>query len=162
MEVRNSWPYWNKHHAIMTHEYELQRYAAYFRGWCQAFGEHESVPGTGAGISWLFSKHQTGFVLPLQLTRSLYREVLRKHGALVLELSRKEARIGAFYYPLSGAADAQGIAAIKAILESGSDSCLFMTSHFMYGTGTSIITLSNKKPLPIIYKEIGPMRIRLD
>jgi hypothetical protein len=87
---------------------------------------------------------------------------LRKNDTPVLELSRKGARIGALYYPMSGAADEQGIAAINKILENCSDSCLFMTSHFTYGTGTRILTLSSNKPLSIIYKEIGCMRIRLD
>jgi hypothetical protein len=36
-----------------------------------------------------------------------------------------------------------------------------LTSHFMYGTGTRILTVSNKKPLSIIYKEIGAMHIKL-
>ena len=93
---------------------------------------------------------------------SLYREILRKNDIPVLELSRKGARIGTFHYPLSGASDEQGIAAIKEILENHSDPCLFMTSHFTYGTGTRILTLSSNKPLSIIYKEIGYMRIRLD
>ena len=146
----------------MTHEYEIQRYAAYFRGWCQAFGEHNSIPNKDTGTSWLLSKHQAGFILRQQLTRSLYREVLRKNHTPVLGLSRKGARIGTFHYPLSGASDKQGISAIIKTLENYSHSCLFMTSHFMYGTGTRILTLSNKKPLPIIYKEIGCMRIRLD
>lgn len=146
----------------MTHEYEIQRYAAYFRGWCQAFGEHNSIPNKDTGTSWLLSKHQAGFILRQQLTRSLYREILRKKYTPVLELSQKGARIGTFHYPLSGAADEQGVAAIKNILENCSDSCLFMTSHFMYGTGARILTLSSNKPFSVIYKEIGCIRIRLD
>jgi hypothetical protein len=146
----------------MTHEYELQRYAAYFRGWCQAFGEHDSIPNEDTGTRWLLSEYQVGFILRPQLTRSLYREVLGKNDTPVLELSRKGARIGTFYYPPSGAADEQGFAEIKRILENCSDSCLFMTSHFTYGAGARILTLSNTKPLPIIYKEIGCMRIQLD
>lgn len=114
----------------MMHEYELQRYAAYFRGWCQTFGEHDSIPNENTGICWLLSEHQAGFVLQPQLARSLYREVLRKN-----------------YTP---------------VLENCSNPCLFMTSHFTYGTGTRILTLSNKKPLSIIYKKIGCIRIWLD
>jgi hypothetical protein len=38
---------------------------------------------------------------------------------------------------------------------------VFLSSHFMYGSGTRIITLSRRKPLAIIYKEIGPMHLRL-
>jgi len=146
----------------MTHEYELLRYAAYFRGWCQAFGKHDSVPCKDTGVNWLFSEYQVGFILPSQLTRSLYREVLGKRGTPILELKARVARIGSFHFPLSGAAYDQGISAIQTILEQGRGSCLFLTSHFMYGTGTRIITLANKKPLAIIYKDIGPMRIRLD
>jgi hypothetical protein len=148
--------------AIMTLEYEINRYAAYFRGWCQAFGEHEGISGGDTGISWLFSEYQVGFIMPQQLTRALYREVLGKRGTPVLELNRKCARIGAFHYPLKGPADEQGLAAIKYIFDNGSGVSLFLTSHFMYGTGSRIITLSNKRPLPIIYKEIGAMGIQLD
>lgn len=146
----------------MSTEYQVKRYAAFFRGWCQAFGEHESVSDVDSGIIWLFSQHQAGFILPQHLTRSLYREVLGKRGTPVLELRRRVARIGAFQYPLSGAADKKGIVAINTILEQGNDASLFLSSHFMYGTGTRIITLSNRKPLTIIYKEIGPMRVQLD
>lgn len=146
----------------MTHEYTLQRYAAYFRGWCQSFGQHESIPNEDTGTCWLIGEYQVGFVLRPRLTRSLYREVLKKNYTPLLDLGRKGARVGAFHYPLSGAVDEQGIAIIKKILGEGSSPCLFMTSHFMYGTGARILTLSSKKPLPIIYKEMGGMRIRLD
>ena len=62
----------------MTHKYTLQRYAAYFRGWCQPFGEHDSIPNEDTDTCWLLGEHQAGFVLRPQLTRSLYREVLKK------------------------------------------------------------------------------------
>ena len=146
----------------MTHEYEIKRYAAYFRGWCQAFGEHEGIHSDDTDICWLRSDNQSGFILPPKLTRSLYREILRKSAKPVLELSHKDARIGTFRFPLSGEADQRGITAIEKVLENSSDACLFMTSHFTYGTGTRIFTLANKKPLSIIYKEIGCMLIRLD
>ena len=62
----------------MTTEYVLKRYAAYYRGWCQAFGEHESVPGEDTGISWLFGENQIGFISPREQTKLLLREILRK------------------------------------------------------------------------------------
>lgn len=71
----------------MTPEYELKRDAAYYRGWCQAFGENESLPGDASHI--------------------------------------------------------------------------FHTSHFMYATGTRILSLSSEKPWSIIYKEIGAIHIKL-
>ena len=146
----------------MTHEYTIQRYAAYFRGWCQSFGEHESIHKEGTGTWWLISDYQAGFVCRSQLTISLFREVLKKNYTPLLDLGRKGARIGSFHYPLSGATDEQCIAEIKKILDDGSNSCLFMTSRFMCGTGARILTLSSKKPLTTIYREIGCMRIRLD
>jgi hypothetical protein len=146
----------------MMREYEVKRYAAYFRGWCQSFGEHEGIGADDTGISWLLGEQQVGFILPQTLMRSLYREVLGKPGTPVLELSRESARIGDFHCPLSGPADAQGVAALEQVLDKGHAANLFLTSHFMYGTAARIITLANKKPLSIIYKEIGPMRVRLD
>ena len=50
---------------------------------------------------------------------------------------------------------------IENILTSGDDFHVYLTSHLMYGTQARIITLSAKKPLAIIYKEIGTLRIRM-
>lgn len=108
------------------------------------------------------SEHQSGFVLPPQLTKSLYREVLRKNYTPVLELSQKGAWIGSFFPPLSGEEDQQSISALKEIFENSTDSSLFMTSRFTYGTGTRIFIHANNKPLSLIYKEIGRMLVRLD
>ena len=147
----------------MTSEYELKRYAAYYKGWCQTFGEHESIlpEDEDAGISWLFGENQIGFIAPRKLTRLLLLEVLRKHETPTLTISRKRVRIGAIDYKFLKASDESALDAVKNLLEGGGDTHLFLTSHFMYGMGMRILTLSHKKPLPIIYKEIGTMRIRL-
>ena len=57
-------------------ERDLKRYAAYFRGWCQAFGEHESIYRDDTGISWLTASTQLGLVLPKPMIKQLNREVL--------------------------------------------------------------------------------------
>jgi hypothetical protein len=57
-------------------ERELIRYAAYFKGWCQAFGEHQGMRCTESGIDWLLADHQLGLVLPSDMVKSLHREVL--------------------------------------------------------------------------------------
>ncbi|MGD2056023.1 MAG: hypothetical protein PVJ15_04380 [Gammaproteobacteria bacterium] len=145
----------------MSLDRELQRYAAYFRGWCQAFGEHRSIPGEDMAISWLIGDDQFGFILPRQLTRSLYRGVLGKREPPVLTISRSEVRAGDFHYPVSAPSDRPGLEAMQQFLEDTSELHVFLSSHFMYGSGTRIITLARKKPLAIIYKEIGPMRLRL-
>ncbi|MCB1869741.1 MAG: hypothetical protein KDI43_14820 [Gammaproteobacteria bacterium] len=144
----------------MTDEYELQRFSAYFRGWCQAFGEHKSVAGD-SGISWLLAEEQVGFILPQHMTKPLYREVLRTIEAPVLTLDNNSVHIGKLRYELSAFSDHPAMIAIQKVLESDSPSHLYLTSHFMYGPGAKIITLSNKKPLSIIYKEMGKMLIRL-
>ena len=59
------------------------------------------------------------------------------------------------------AADRPGLPAIAGLLEAGGDTSLFLTPHFMYGTGRRIITLSDRRPLSVIYKAIGEMRVRL-
>jgi hypothetical protein len=146
---------------LMTLKYELKRYAAYYKGWCQAFGEHESVPGEDTGISWLFSEKQFGFISPRDMTKSLLREILRKRETPTLTISRNSVRIGKFDYQPSKASDESALYEIANFLEAGKGSHIFLTSHFMYGTGTRILTLSSKKPVPIIYKEIGTMFIKL-
>ena len=145
----------------MAHEYTVRRYAAYFRGWCQAFGEHESLTDENTGISWLLSESQLGFILPAHLTKALHREVLGSNRRSVLHISGNIARAGDVEFVLPD----RGFSAagkISDVLEPGGDGCVFLTSHFMYGTGTRIMTLSGSKPLSIIYKEIGLMTIRLD
>jgi hypothetical protein len=39
---------------------------------------------------------------------------------------------------------------------------LYLTSHLLYGGGNRIITFSNRKPLLIIYKVIGTMRVSME
>jgi hypothetical protein len=39
---------------------------------------------------------------------------------------------------------------------------LYLTYHFLYRSGTRIVTLSRKQPLAIIYKQISPMQIELN
>ena len=140
----------------------ITRYAAFFRGWCQAFGEHESIPGEENSISWLLAEHQVGFIIPQQLTKPLYREMLWQNPTPTLVMNRKHFEVGSLRIPLTGWYDSRGLDAVEKMLRTGNDFHFFLTSHFMYGTGTRILTLSTRKPLAIIYKEIGKMYIRMD
>jgi hypothetical protein len=143
-------------------ERELTRYSAYFRGWCQAFGEHEHISGDESGIDWLLAEHQAGLVLPKPLIKQLYRDVILHHQAPTLTFSRENARIGSLRIALAGKQDRTAMAAIKNMLENGDDFHVYLTSHLLYGSGARIFTFSNRKPLAIIYKEIGRMRVRLE
>jgi hypothetical protein len=145
----------------MLLEREPKRYAAYFRGWCQTFGEHENIPDEKNGINWLFTEHQLGFILPQAITRRLYREVLLHRQAPPLTFSHDTVEIGSLQFALARHHEKQILDAMQNILTSGHDFHVYLTSHLIYGTGARIITLSTKKPLSIIYKEIGTLRIRL-
>lgn len=143
-------------------ERDLKRYAAYFRGWCQAFGEHESIYRDGSGINWLTAESQVGLVLPRPLVKSLYREVLLHEHMPTLIFHKTSVEVGSVDIPIGKKYQKQAVAKIEQILASGNQVHLYLTSHLLYGEGRKIITISNKRPLAIIYKEIGSMRIQLD
>jgi hypothetical protein len=139
---------------------KVQRYAAYFKGWCQTFGEHENLSPEEHAINWLLAEHQVGFILPRELTKSLYREVLgRQRESPTLTISQDCVRVGEFHYTLSATGDKRGIDALRQILENPGDLHLYLTYHFLYRSDTRIITLSRRQPLPIFYKQISPMHI---
>ncbi|MEE4218413.1 MAG: hypothetical protein V2I48_12440 [Xanthomonadales bacterium] len=143
-------------------EREVKRYAAYFRGWCQAFGEHDSFADHEKEIYWLLSKDQAGFVLPRVYLRRLYRAVLLHETAPPLTFRSDQVQVGDFSFSLTPNREALIRETIDRLLSSGGGLHVYLTSHFMYGTNARIITLSAKKPLSIIYKNIGNMKIRLE
>ena len=143
-------------------ERELIRYAAYFKGWCQAFGEHEGIRCTDSGIEWLLADHQLGLVLPRETVRSLHREVLLRQRTPTLVFHDDCIEVGALEIPLEKKQEKQALDAVADILKSPQAVHLYLTSHLLYGGGNRIITFSNKKPLLIIYKVIGTMRVRMD
>jgi hypothetical protein len=139
-------------------ERDLKRYAAYFRGWCQAFGEHESIYRDDTGISWLTASTQLGLVLPKPTIKQLYREVLLHKEVPMVKFRRKYVEIGSLEIPIGKKHQKLARKQIKSILETGEEVHVFLTSHLLY-SGSKIITFSSKKPLAIIYKEIGTMKI---
>jgi len=136
----------------------LKRYAAYFRGWCQAFGEHESIYRDNSGINWLTAPTQLGLVLPTPLIKELYREVLLHEQAPSVKFRRKFIEIGSLEIPIEKKHQKLARNEITKILEDSVEVHVFLTSHLLY-SGSKIITFSSKKPLAIIYKEIGSMQI---
>ena len=143
-------------------EREVKRYAAYVRGWCQAFGEHESLADHEREVFWLVSGDQAGFVLPHAYRRQLYREILLHEAAPPLSFNGARVAVGDFELELARQYESRILDTIGGLLDSGRGLHVYLTSHFMYGTHARIITLSVKKPLLIIYKPIGTLRIRLE
>jgi hypothetical protein len=140
---------------------ELKRYSAYFRGWCQAFGEHEGIHPEDSGVNWLLAEHQIGLVLPRQMIRPLYREVLLHRKPPALEFSRHGVRIGSVQIDYQSDRERRVREAVRELASSEADTHVFLTSHLLYGGGNRIITFSSRKPLAIIYKEIGGMPIHI-
>jgi len=143
-------------------EREVKRYAAYFRGWCQAFGEHESLADHDREVFWLVTDQAAGFVLPANYQRRLYREVLLHRTAPPLTFHSDRVEVGEFQLALARQYETRILESIDRLLASNRSLHVYLTSHLMYGTSARIITLSTKKPLLIIYKEIGTLRIGLD
>lgn len=141
-------------------EQEVTRYSAYFRGWCQAFGEHENVKGEASEAEWLLAEKQVGLVLPREYIKPLYREVLLHDEAPPLVFCTDRLQIGSLALPLGPGRERQVLDAMAMVLQGG-PAHLYLTSHLIYGSGAKIITFSRKKPIVIIYKEIGRMRVRL-
>lgn len=147
----------------MPNKYTIHRYAAYFKGWCQAFGEHEAQLTKDESIAWLYGDNQVGLILPQELGKQLQREVLGKknHKQPLLILSQDCVCVGDFQHSFADPHDLTGLGKLIQILRSGEELHLFLTYHFMYQRGTRIITFSTEQPWPLIYKEIEPMQIQL-
>jgi len=141
--------------------YVLKRYSAYFRGWCQAFGEHESIELAGSESHWLLGENQVGLVLPRPQVRLLYREVLLHEKVPALTFSKRGVEIGTLLLPFRSESQKRVLEAFEQIIDANPEFHVFLTSHLLYGGGNKIITFSSKRPLSIIYKEIGTMQVNL-
>jgi hypothetical protein len=76
----------------------------------------------------------------------------------MVKFRRKYVEIGSLEIPIGKKHQKLARKQIKSILETGEEVHVFLTSHLLY-SGSKIITFSSKKPLAIIYKEIGTMKI---
>lgn len=147
----------------MAHGYQIRRYAAYLKGWCQAFGEHESLFTNDESITWLFTDDQIGMILPKGLNKKLHRAALgKKHKLPVLTLRADCVCVGNFHHCFSSPSDIEGFSKLTRLLGNTDEMHLFLTYHFMYAQGTRIITFSRKPPWGLIYKEIDPMQLQLE
>ena len=144
-----------------TRECEIKRYGAYFKGWCQVFGEHESILVGEHENCWLIGEKKVGLILPKPLLKQLNGEVLLHEQVPVITFTQRGVQIGTFHFPFRSELEKRVLGAIEQLIDTGDGLHLFLTSHLLYGNGSRIITISNKRPQSIIYKEIGSMKIRL-
>ena len=142
-------------------EFVIKRYWAYFRGWCQVFGEHECILVGEHDKCWLIGENKIGLILPKPLVRQLNSEILLHERLPVITFAQQGVQFGALHFPFRSALEKHVMSAIEQLIDSGEELHLFLTSHLLYGNGRRIITISNKRPQPIIYKEIGSLKIQL-
>ncbi len=140
----------------------IRRYAAFFRGWAQAFGEHEKLEDPALGLRWLVGEDQIGLILVPAIKRFWFPrllghpaqplpEVILHPDALEIATVRLELNRG------KGAP----LQPILALLARGCDLHLYQTYHLIYPQGTRILTLSARAPLGILYRELAPLRLRI-
>ena len=144
-----------------AHERTIKCYATYFQGWCRAFGDHKNISVNNRAGNWLLSENQIGLVLTRPLFRQLNREIFFDGKTPTLVFDEQGIHIGLFYFPIAGKPENQVLGAIRQFFETGASLHLFRTCHRLYGNGSRILTISSKRPQPIIYREIGAMNIRL-
>ncbi len=144
-----------------VHQRTLKCYRAYFQSWCRAFGEHEKIPVNDHAGCWLLGENQIGLVLTKPLFRQFNREIYFQGKTPTLVFDEQGARIGQFFYRFKSKPEKQVLGAIDRLFETGAALHLFRTCHHLYRNGNRILTISSKRPQPVIYREIGAMNVKL-
>jgi hypothetical protein len=148
----------------MSSLHAIRRYAAFFQDWAQAFGNHRGNLDEDRPLNWLFGEDedQIGLILTPQLRHDLVHKVIGAHLKKA-HLTLASDRIGIEDLVVkTGYRDEQAVHSIRKMLQKDKDLHLYLTYHLFYPSGTRILTLSQKVPLPIIYKEITPLIVEYD
>ena len=109
-------------------------------------------------INWLRADDQIGLVLADEVRRLFYRELLGDESP-TLRLSETHVELGDSSYTLEEQRDIEGMGELMALLRRDEPTHLYLTYHLLYPQGTRILTFSKKSPLPIIYREMRPLRV---
>mgnify|MGYP001828570534 CR=1 FL=1 len=142
-------------------ERAIKCYRAHFKGWCQAFGEHKNILVDNNVTCWLLGENQVGLVLTKPQIRQLNHELLLHEQVPTLVFDEQGVHIGSFYFPFVSRRERHVLHEIEQLLKSGVALHLFRTSHSLYGNGRRIVTISSKRPPPLIYRETETIIIRL-
>lgn len=146
----------------MSFSRQIRRYSAYYKGWCVAFGEHDTYYDENKEINWLFDDSKLGLLLSPKLKRIFLRELLGRDKATPLvTIDQSEIKLNDYRIPITLEEDREGLERFKEFINATEDVHLCLTSHFYYPPGTRIITFTKKKPLIIIYKEIQFVKIEV-
>ena len=147
----------------MIYSRRIRRYVAYYRGWCQAFGEHEikeELDDSINGIQWLFGERRVGLIFPEDTRKRFLKELVgRKGDEPFIAFSRASSEItvnGSVCSVLNGNIE-HGVERLVALVQQHAEIHMFLTHHLCYAPGTRIITFSAARPIVILYKEIDPL-----
>ncbi len=143
----------------MMESRSIRRYAAYFKNWAQAFGEHRGHWHDGRLLNWLIGDDQLGLILTPVVRRALFREILGHHlNEVDLTIGPDTIALGRLRAPREPG-DGEVVRFLRWLLDAPGDLHLYLTYHLIYPPGTRILTLSRKSPMPIFYREIAPLQI---
>jgi len=146
----------------MSSKRKVRRYSAFFRGWATAFGSHEKVANGERSLIWLFGEEQVGLILTPDVKRFLYPLFLgrSRDDVPAVQLSPGLLRIEDAELAC-GEGDRRAFETTMALMQGEGDLHLSQTYHLVYPSGTRILTLSRRAPLPIVYREIAPLMVEL-
>ncbi len=145
----------------MAHKLLIERFNAYYQGWCLAFGEHEANIDEDREIYWLTGEDRVGLAVAPALRRQLNLSLLGQQGRdaeLILEDDSIKVEDNVIYQ-LIDQVDRDGMNRLKNFLSSEDKFYLFLTNHFCYPAGTRIITFCKEKPTILLYKEMQPLKV---
>jgi hypothetical protein len=141
------------------YEKAIKRYAAYFFGWCQAFGEHDVTFEENKDVNWLFGELKVGIIVSPKIRR-LFLKTISKQKQPTVILSTSHIEVDNSQYPILEE-DRHNLERALAFLKKYDGIHMFLANHFCYPPPTKIITFSAKKPLLILYKEITPIIVKV-
>lgn len=145
----------------MPTERQVRRYTAFFPGWATAFGAHDVDADEERGLVWLFGEHQIGLLLNPEVKHFLYPLFLGNSHDEAPDVWLGNGRLGIAEVELAiSAGDQRAFATLMELLDGEGDLHLSQTYHLIYPTGTRILTLGRKAPLPLVYREIAPLQLR--
>ncbi|MDD3449771.1 MAG: hypothetical protein PHF72_12165 [Gammaproteobacteria bacterium] len=141
---------------------QVERYAAYYFNWCQAFGEHDAVADETGALTWLVGEGRVGVILAARERREILRELMHQERTTPEVTIRPECiRVNDTRIALPGLPDTTALDRLRDLLEGEETIHLFLTYHVFYPAGTRIITFSRKPPLGLLYKAVGKLQVRL-
>ena len=146
----------------MASKRKIRRYAAFIHGWATAFGSHDKHFDEKRGLSWLYGQDQIGLILTPTVKQFLHPLFLgtKKKAPPKVRLGEGILRIADEEVEFGGQ-DEREFNAVMDLLNSAGDLHLLQTYHLVYPSGTRILTLTRQTPLPLVYREIEPLKLRL-